>query len=160
MPPRLACFAPSLIAVATVISAVLAGLTCAPGPRGQSPQYPPRRPGCALSVFRESKPNVPWDDLGTAEVHCHIDDGDATCFARLRAEACRMGGDVIYDLPKRALRPKFEAMQFRARVAHRRPAPEKAPAADLPPADTSTGPVQPLVPTPPPIAADAGASSQ
>jgi hypothetical protein len=118
------------------------------GPGGA--KYPPRRVGCRLSVFHGEKPEVAyWDDLGIANVICHIDDGEATCMGRLRAEACRMGGDIMYDLPRKPLRPKDEAMVFRARIAHTRPAPvrEKVAVPDEPPpasAEESAGPVVPL----------------
>src|SRR5262249_51727332 len=67
------------------------------------------------------KPGVAaWDDLGIAEVGCQIETSRAECMARLRAEACRMGGDILYDMPKKARRPYEQAIVYRARVAHTR----------------------------------------
>jgi hypothetical protein len=39
---------------------------------------------------------------------------------RLRAEACRMGGDIIYNVPRRPYRPREQVMVFRGQVAHTR----------------------------------------
>ena len=67
-----------------------------------------------------------------------------------------MGGDIIYDVPRKPLRPKDQGMSYHARVAHSRPAPLKteeeksgarAGAEPLPPPATpeeSAGPVIPL----------------
>jgi hypothetical protein len=127
-------------------------------------KYPPRRPGCSLQVFTTAAPALPvWDDIGVAEVGCHLDESEVACLHRLRAEACRMGGDILYNVPKRAARPGEREMMMRAQVAHTRPEPpaktEDAPA-------RSNEPVIPLAapapPTPTPaadagVAADAGA---
>jgi hypothetical protein len=106
------------VAVAALAAAALAA-ACATRPPGGGPRYPPRRPKCDLQIFHTPTPGVPaWDDLGSAEIICHIDEGEATCRRRLLAEACRMGGDILYDLPAKVLRPRIEAMVFRGRVAH------------------------------------------
>jgi hypothetical protein len=116
-------------------------------------KYPPLKPGCALSIYHTDLPGVQdWDELGKVEVICHIDDTDQTCFNRLRAEACRMGGDIIYHLPVKPWRPKEEALGYRALVGHRRTPREKdagPPDVDPmmpPPAspEESAGPVVPL----------------
>lgn len=116
-------------------------------------KYPPLRPSCPLSIYHTDLPQVQdWDDLGKVEVICHIDDTDKTCFNRLHAEACRMGGDIIYHLPTKPWRPKEEALGYRALVAHRRAPQEKdagPPNVDPmmpPPAspEESAGPVVPL----------------
>jgi hypothetical protein len=93
-----------------------------------------------------------WDDIGKIEIICNIDDTTKTCFNRLHAEACRMGGDIIYRLPTKPWRPKEEALGYRAMVAHRRTPQERDAGASnvdptLPPPATpeeSAGPVLPL----------------
>lgn len=84
-----------------------------------------------------------------AEIGCYIDDGPSTCLQRLRAEGCRMGGDIIYDVPKRPSRPTERALVYRGHVAHSR-APDRADggAAAEEPADAASGPVVPLAPEP------------
>jgi hypothetical protein len=84
-------------------------------------------------------------------VGCYLDEGESICMRRLRTEACRMGGDIIYNVPKRALRPTERAMVYRGMVAHTRekPATEgddkhaEAPAA-APGATAAPGPIDPL----------------
>jgi hypothetical protein len=115
-----------------------------------------------------------WDDIGKVEIICHIDDTEATCFNRLRAEACRMGGDIIYRLPVKPWRPPDQTMGYtmgyRGMVAHSPGRAAKAqgkppvPAEDAPPPATAaeaSGPVVPLTgpaaPRPVSPAADAGA---
>jgi hypothetical protein len=131
---------------------VVCFLACATG-SSLSAKYPPQKPNCSLNIYHTDLPQVQdWDDLGKVEVICHIDDTDKTCFQRLHAEACRMGGDIIYRLPLKPWRPKEEALGYRAMVAHSRAAQAKdagPPNADptLPPPATpeeSAGPVVPL----------------
>ena len=138
----------------TVFACLVAGfLACATGSRRSSVKYPPRKPDCALSIYHTDLPQVQdWDDIGKIEIICNIDDTTKTCFNRLHAEACRMGGDIIYRLPLNPWRPKEEAMGYRAMVAHRRTAQQRdggLPDSDptLPPPATleeSAGPVVPL----------------
>jgi len=76
-----------------------------------------------------------WDDIGPAEVGCYLDESEIACLGRLRTEACRMGGDIVYNVPKKALR---------AMVAHTR---DVKKADDAPaPVDAGSGAVEPLLP--------------
>jgi hypothetical protein len=153
-------FIPGALAVAAV---ACAAATTANGPASK---YPRRPANCKLTVYHDTAINpVLIDDIGTAEVGCYLDEGVVTCFNRLKAEACAMGGDILYDVPRKPLRPRDQAMVFRGRVAHTRPRPEKAQSADageMPPPATpeeSAGPVIPLGAPEPPASgpADAGA---
>lgn len=154
----------------SILLSVLLAAACAG--RGPGPRYPPRRPSCALSIFHTDLPTVPgWDDIGKVEIICHIDDTEATCFSRLRAEACRMGGDIVYHLPRKPWRPSDQTegytMGYRAMVAHSRaraPAPKPIEVDEPPPsatAEEAAGPVVPLTGPAAPRAAvpDAGADS-
>jgi hypothetical protein len=149
------------LAFASLISAV----GCASGPRGAGAEaaasgvskYPARPPGCKLAVFRTTAPDVvAWDDLGVAEVACHLDVAAPQCLQRLRAEACRMGGDIIYNIPRRPLRPADQVLVYRGQVAHSRPgsAKKKTEAPLPPPANPSDPPdspdeaVSPITPVP------------
>jgi len=111
-----------------VILATLAFAACA-GPRGAGPgaggpAYPPRPATCELTFYHAPTPiGVAWHDLGVAEVICHIDVGFRACLQGFRAEACRMGGDIVYGLPQEPLRPREQAVMYRGRVAHTRVAP-------------------------------------
>lgn len=160
-------FSGSMVLLMGLLAAACAG----PG-SGAGPRYPPRRPGCALSIFHGEMPaGVAWDDIGKVEIVCHIDDTEGTCLNRLRAEACRMGGDIVYRLPRKPWSPPDQTMGYtmgyRGMVAHRRgPAAKdlgKPPAApeDAPPPATpeeAAGPVVPLTGpgAPPPVATGDG----
>jgi len=129
------------------------------GSSGRDARYPRRRPGCDLAVYN-GLPTGAWDDIGIVEVGCYLDESEITCLGRLRVEACRMGGDIIYNVPKRALRPVERGMIYRAMVAHTRDA-KKTDDAAAPSPDAGSGAIEPLpsaaaVATPP-AARDAGA---
>jgi hypothetical protein len=124
-------------------------------------------------VYHDPVPGVKdWDDLGIAEVDCALDVGAVQCLARLRAEACRLGGDLLYDVPKKPLRPTEQGMTYRGHVARKRVEAQPAAGADdddgaraadknVSASEQSTGPIEPLVlptrPAPPPAPFDGGA---
>ena len=120
---------------------VAAWLLTACSGSSSAPRYPRRPPGCALAIYHQL-PAGAWDDIGLAEVDCYIDEGEITCLSRLRTLACKMGGDIIYNVPKKALRPYERAMVYRAMVAHTREKQKKE--EDAPAPDAGSGPVVPL----------------
>ena len=61
-----------------------------------------------------------YDDIGMLQVDCYLDESEVVCLVALHTEACRMGGDIVYNLPKKALRPIERGMVYRAQVAHTR----------------------------------------
>ena len=96
------------------------GLTCSTAPPPTT-KYPRRGPGCELNVYHTAVPDVPaWDDLGIAEAGCHVSLSLSQCIQNLKAEACRMGGDLLYNVPLKPLRPQDQVMIFRGQVAHTR----------------------------------------
>lgn len=112
-------------------------------------RYPRRPSGCDLAIYHTPVPGVAvWDDLGVAEAACHISDSVAECLRRLKSEACRLGGDMIYNVPHKPLRPRDQVLLYRGQVAHTRAGtPKKIEDPDLPPpasAEESSGPVVPL----------------
>jgi hypothetical protein len=131
--------------------------------KGGSPRFPRRAPGCPLTVYN-GLPAGAWDDIGVVEVGCYLDESEIACLGRLRTEACRMGGDIIYNVPKRALRPLERGMIYRAMVAHSRDAKTHDEPHDAAPAapDAGSAPIMLLPkaaeqsPTPAPSPADAG----
>ncbi|HXJ23072.1 MAG TPA: hypothetical protein VMT03_22835 [Polyangia bacterium] len=154
--------APRLVSSAAVIGLALAAWTCATTPNPNAAKYPPRGRRCIIHVYNTPAPGVKeWDDLGIARVECPLDVGRVQCMARLREEACKMGGDLLYDVPKRGLRPGEQAMVFMGHVAHTRAAADAGAAEeDAAEGDTTfdtTSPVEPLAPAPVPAPpADAG----
>jgi hypothetical protein len=139
--------APSLAALAT----------CATG-GATNPKYRSRGAGCPIAIIHQSTPPVPeWDDLGMAEAGCYLDEGPGICLQRLKAEGCRMGGDMIYDVPRRPSRPTERALVFRGHVAHTKTTAKPAPVETA--SDAAPGPVIPLGSVPedlPPPATDGG----
>ena len=136
-----------MVARLAVALALLSALTCAGSKIAR--RYPRRPAGCKLAIYNAPIPEaVAWDDIGVIEVGCYLDDSEVTCLHRLRTEACRMGGDMVYGVPKRALRPTERAMVFRGMVAHTREAPPKQDDdkhAEAPhPADAGASPIVPL----------------
>ena len=79
-------------------------LACS-GSRARDPRYPRRAPGCALQRSPTACRRKVWDDIGIVQVDCYLDESEVACLSRLRTEACRMGGDIVYNVPKKALRP-------------------------------------------------------
>jgi hypothetical protein len=137
---RMSCrrlLAPLFVAIA------LAAVACSGSPAG-NPRYPRRPPGCPLEIYNGLPDIKLYDDIGIAQVDCYLDESEITCLGRLRTEACRMGGDIVYNMPKKALRPVERGMVYRAQVAHTRAAkkPDDAPA----PAPAAGAPVEPLLP--------------
>lgn len=139
-------------------------LTCATAPpNSNAAKYPPRPNGCKIRVFHTAAPEVKeWDDLGVAHVDCYLDVGAVQCLKKLRMEACRMGGDLIYDVPKKPLRPTDQGMVYTGHVAHTKVQPEDGgkdnqnnkdnedDTGELgQPESESTGPVQPIEPIAP-----------
>jgi hypothetical protein len=57
-----------------------------------------------------------------AEAACNINESTSECVRLLRAEACRMGGDIVYNVPRKPLRPRDQVLLYRGQVAHSRPA--------------------------------------
>jgi hypothetical protein len=95
-------------------------LTCSTAPPTAT-KYPRRGPGCELAIYHTSIPGVEaWDDLGIAEAGCHVSLSLSQCLQNLKAEACRMGGDLLYNVPLNPLRPQDQVMLFRGQVAHTR----------------------------------------
>jgi hypothetical protein len=101
---------------------VLVTWSCAT-PGAATRKYPPRPAGCELSFYSTPVPGVAaWDDLGVAEAACNINESTSECVRGLRAEACRMGGDIVYNVPRKPLRPRDQVLLYRGLVAHSRAA--------------------------------------
>ena len=151
-----------LAPLAAAIGLALLAWTCASTPPA-NPKYPPRGRRCTVHVYSSSTPGVKeWDDLGMARVECPLDVGRRQCLARLREEACRLGGDLLYDVPKKGQRPGEQALVYQGHVAHTRAVatdagPPEPDAADTEADFDTASPVEPLAPVVPAAApGDAG----
>jgi hypothetical protein len=109
-----------LLILALPVVALALALNCATtSPNPNAAKYPPRPGGCKVRVFHSPAPEVQeWDDLGVAHVDCPLDVGSVQCLKKLRMEACRMGGDLLYDVPKKPQRPTEQGMVYAGHVAH------------------------------------------
>jgi len=133
------------------------------GPTSDVPagKYPRRAAGCDIAIYHTAVPGARvWDDLGVAEVGCHVSMPLGQCLAMLKSEGCRLGGDMLYNVPRSPLRPSDQVMVLRGQVAHTRSgAPKKEDDADLPPPATAAESAQPVVPlTGPAVPAEPGAA--
>jgi hypothetical protein len=145
--------------------------TCATTSNPNAGKYPPRSGGCKLRVFHGLPDVKEWDDLGIAHADCQLDLGRVQCLQRLKTEACRMGGDILYDVPPKPLRPTDQGMVYTGHVAHTKATTdggqgqgqgkdEEATGADESAFDNS-GPVEPLAPAAaPPAAAPPAVNTQ
>ncbi len=153
-----------LALLAAGIGLALVAVTCARTQNPNAAKYPPRGRRCKVHVYNSSTPGVKqWDDLGVARVECPLDVGRRQCMGQLIEEACRMGGDLLYDVPKKGQRPGEQALVYQGHVAHTRistdagAGPPEEDAADTEATFDTTSPIEPLAPAPPAAApADAG----
>jgi hypothetical protein len=136
--------------VILVVACAGAGaLACATTEVQQDNKYPRRPSGCDIALYHTSVPGAAaWDDLGIAEISCHVSSPLSQCLQMLKAEGCRLGGDLIYNVPRSPLRPQDQVMVFRGQVAHTRGGgpPKKDEDADLPPPATAAEAAQPVIP--------------
>jgi hypothetical protein len=136
---------------------LLLAIACATAPPNpNAAKYPPRGAGCKVMLFHSAAPGVKeWDDLGMARVQCPLDVGGLQCLKQLRIEACRMGGDILYDVPKKPMRPTDQGMVYAGHVAHSKNKPEEAGKDEEAGGGSeeqsggfdASGPVEPILPT-------------
>lgn len=100
---------------------------CGGAPKND-PRYPPRPDGCDVKVFYTRAVNLKLDNIGHADAICGNDIGVDQCLSELKNQACKLGGDVVYDVPRDPLTPSPDKIELTGRVAHTRAAP--APAAN------------------------------
>jgi len=144
-----------------ILLPVWLALTCATAPANPNAgKYPPRPRGCKMRVYHGLPDVKEWDDLGIAHVDCYLDVGAVQCLQRLKMEACRLGADILFDVPKKPLRPTDQGMVYTGHLAHTKAADSGAgqerddepDAAAEEPAPAGGGPVEPITPIPAPPA--------
>jgi hypothetical protein len=102
-----------------VVIAVLA--SCGGGPK-TDPRYPPRPDGCDVKVFRGKVAGITYDDIGHVDSICGKDLGPEECLKELKKQTCKLGGDIVYDVPDEPLTPSPDKISYTGRVAHTRAA--------------------------------------
>ena len=158
-PYRSLLFLAPLVALPLALSLAIPVGCATSAPNPNAAKYPRRGGNCKIRVFHTPAPDVKeWDDLGMARVECQLDVGGVQCLRRLREEACRMGGDLLYDVPKKPMRPTEQGMAYAGHVAHTKERADDggskdnddAGAGELDqPEGQSSGPVQPVEPISP-----------
>jgi hypothetical protein len=112
---------------ALLFIAVLAA--CGGGPKTDS-RYPARPEGCDVKVFHGKVAGITYDDIGHVDAICGNDLGPEECLKELKNQTCKLGGDIVYDVPDEPLKPSPDKLRYTGRVAHTRAAgaASKAPA--------------------------------
>ena len=87
----------------------LALVSCG-GPKIDS-HYPPRPENCDVKLFH---------DNGAVGMFYEGDIGREQCLVELKKQTCKLGGDIVYDVPDEPLKPAPDKLRYTGRVAHTR----------------------------------------
>jgi hypothetical protein len=97
----------------------IAAASCA-SPKKTDPRYPPQPIGCKVMLFRGPVPSsVKFDHLGRVDMICGELIADSDCLRGLMDEACKLGGDVLYDVLEPS-KPAPDKIKYDGRVGHTR----------------------------------------
>ena len=89
--------------------------------RRLDPHYPPRPEGCDVKVFHGKVAGIVYDDIGRVDSICGNDMTRDQCIAEeLKNQTCKLGGDLVYDVPEEPPTPSPDKIRFAGRVAHTR----------------------------------------
>jgi hypothetical protein len=108
------------IVAGTVALLSTAAMVAACGGTKTDPRYPPRPEGCAVQVFRGKVAGIAYDDIGHVDSICGNDIGPEGCLAELKNQTCKLGGDIVYDVPDEPNKPSPDKISYTGRVAHTR----------------------------------------
>lgn len=106
-------------------AAVLVVLTfaaCGGGGAKTDSRYPERPKGCDVKTFHGKVAGIKYDDIGRVDAICGKDLGETACITELKDQACKLGGDIVYDVPEDPETPSPDKVKFTGRVAHTRAA--------------------------------------
>jgi hypothetical protein len=101
----------------TVLLVLLA--SCGGKPAGD-PRFPSRPEGCEVKLFHTKVEGLSYEDIGRVDAICSNDVTADSCLAELKNQACKLGGDIVYDVPEDPPRPSPDKVRFTGRVAHTR----------------------------------------
>jgi hypothetical protein len=96
----------------------LALVSCG-GPKIDS-HYPPRPENCDVKLFHGKVVDIVYDDIGHVDSICGNDIGREQCLVELKKQTCKLGGDIVYDVPDDPLKPAPDKLRYTGRVAHTR----------------------------------------
>jgi hypothetical protein len=63
---------------------------------------------------------IVYDDIGRVDSICGNDIGRQQCLLELKKQTCKLGGDIVYDVPDDPQTPTPDKMRYTGRVAHTR----------------------------------------
>lgn len=81
-------------------------------------RFPPLPPGCPVQLFHGKIAGIPYNDIGRVDAICSTRISEAACLDELRNQTCKLGGDLVYDVPDEPQRPSPDQVRFTGRVAH------------------------------------------
>jgi hypothetical protein len=93
--------------------------SCGGGPK-TDPRYPARADNCDVKVFRGKVSGMTYDDIGHVDSICGSDLGPQACLDELKRQTCKLGGDIVYDVPDEPEKPSPDKLRYTGRVAHTR----------------------------------------
>jgi hypothetical protein len=83
-------------------------------------RYPSLPEGCHVELFRGKVTGLVYDDIGRVDSICGMDIGNERCLLELKKQTCKLGGDIVYDVPDEPEKPSPDKMRYTGRVAHTR----------------------------------------
>jgi hypothetical protein len=78
-----------------------------------------------VRVFYTRVQGLLYDDIGRVDAICskHIPANE--CVDELKNQACKLGGDIVYDVPDEPEKPSPDKVRYTGRVAHSKSQPVK-----------------------------------
>lgn len=111
------------------------------GPAGAGPSNPA---GCNVEVLPVEEPSFPYEGLGEIQLACASDTSREACLGRLKQNACKLGGDLIFAVKDAGAGQMIISAQVGRKGANAAPAPtpKAAPTAEAPRAPSSPAPTK------------------
>lgn len=95
----------------------LCTLACSSGP---PPKMAQRPKGCDVTVFRGALPeDVRATRLGEVSSPCGKNDADSDCIRALQDEVCKLGGNVVYEVPDQPEQQSDVMLRYEGVAGHR-----------------------------------------
>ncbi len=82
--------------------------------------YPPRPAGCEVKLFHGKVQGIVYDDIGRVDSICSSEFSREQCIVELKNQTCKLGGDIVYDVPDDPEKPSPDKVRYTGHVAHTR----------------------------------------
>jgi hypothetical protein len=110
----------SLVWRASQPTVSLALIASCGGARPADQRYPAQPEGCAVQLFHTKVRGPEYDDIGRVVAYCGNDVTYESCVVELKNQTCKLGGDIVYDVPEEPARPTPDKVRLTGRAAHSR----------------------------------------